>query len=80
MAERIEANGAVQPAGEAIHLPGPSYLPVIVAVGTTIMLVGVVLSWLVFGLGAAITVVAIIRWVIQLRAEMAELPLEHLDH
>jgi hypothetical protein len=80
MAERIEANGAVPPAGEAIHLPGPSYLPVIVAVGTTIMLVGVVLSWFLFGLGVAITVVAIVRWVRQMRAEMAELPLEHLDH
>jgi cytochrome c biogenesis protein CcdA len=80
MAERIEANGAVPPAGEAIHLPGPSYLPVIVAVGVTITLVGVVLNWVVFGLGVAITVVAIARWVRQLRAEMADLPLEHLEH
>jgi type IV secretory pathway TrbD component len=80
MAERIEANSAVSPAGEAIHLPGPSYLPVIVAVGVTIALVGVVLNWVVFGLGVAITVVAILRWVSQLRAEMAELPLEHLEH
>jgi hypothetical protein len=80
MAERIEAHGAVPPAGEAFHLPGPSYLPVIVAVGVMITLVGVVLNWVVFGLGIAITVVAIVRWVGQLRTEMADLPLEHLNH
>jgi hypothetical protein len=80
MAERIDANGAVPPAGEAIHLPGPSYLPLIVAAGVTIMLVGVVLSWLVFGLGAAIAAVALVRWIVQLRAEISDLPLEHLDH
>jgi len=80
MAERIDASGQVPPAGEAIHLPGPSFLPVIVAVGVTIALVGVVLNWVVFGLGVAITIVAIVRWVRQTRAEMADLPLEHLNH
>ena len=80
MAERIDATGQVPPAGEAIHLPGPSYLPVIVAAGTAIALVGIVLNWFVFGLGVAITVVAIVRWVRQMRAEMADLPLEHDPH
>jgi hypothetical protein len=37
----------------------------------------VVLSWFVFALGAAITVVAIVRWIGQTRSEMAELPLDH---
>ncbi len=70
-------NGQVPPAGEPIHLPGPSYLPVLVALGATIALVGVVLNWYVCGLGVAITVVAIIRWVGQVRQEMDDLPLEH---
>jgi hypothetical protein len=77
MAERIQAAGDVEPAGEAIHLPGPSYLPVIVALGTMITLVGVVLNWVVFGLGLAITVFTILRWVGQTRSDIAELPLGH---
>ena len=80
MAERIDASEPVAPAGEAIHLPGPSYLPVIVAAGVAIALVGIVLNWVVCGLGVAIVVVAVIRWVRQMRAEMADLPLEHLSH
>jgi hypothetical protein len=67
----------VPPPGEAIHLPGPSYLPPVVAAGTTIALVGVVLSWVVFGIGLAITLVAIFRWIGQTRADIAELPLDH---
>ena len=63
--------------GEAIHLPGPSYLPAIVAAGTTIALVGLVLNWVLFGIGMAITIVAILRWVGQTRADIADLPLEH---
>jgi type IV secretory pathway TrbD component len=77
VAERIDASGQVEPAGEAIHLPGPSYLPVLVAAGVAITLVGVVLNWVVFGLGLAIVVVAVVRWVRQMRADMADLPLEH---
>jgi len=77
MADQPIENGEVPPAGEPIHLPDPSYLPVLVAAGTTIALVGVVLSWFICGLGVAITVVAMVRWVGQTRREMAELPLDH---
>ena len=77
MAEEISRDGQVPPAGEAIHLPGPSYLPVIVAFGTTIALVGVVLNWVMFGIGVAITVVAIVRWARETREDIADLPLEH---
>lgn len=71
------AEAQVPPPGEPIHLPGPSYLPVLVAFGATIALVGVVLNWVVFGIGLAIMVVAIVRWVAQVRQDMDDLPLEH---
>jgi len=77
MADEPLQNGDVPPAGEAIHLPDPSYLPVIVAAGTTLVLVGVVINVWIFGLGLAVTVVAIARWIGQTREEMAELPLDH---
>jgi len=72
-------DGQVPPAGEPIHLPDPTYLPVIVALGVTIALVGVVMSWYVFGLGAAITLVAVLRWMRETRRDVSELPLSH-DH
>jgi type IV secretory pathway TrbD component len=77
VAERIQQSGGVPPPGEAIHLPGPSYLPVIVALGTTIAIVGVVLSWLICGAGVLIALIAILRWIGDTRRDIADLPLEH---
>ena len=71
------AREAPPPPSEQLHLPGPSYLPALVALGTTIALVGVVLAWALFAIGMAILVVALVRWIREARAEMAELPLEH---
>ena len=77
MAEEIEHGDYVPPAGEPIHLPNPSYLPVLVAAGTTIAVVGVVVNLVLLGIGVLVTLVAIVRWVRQTREEIAELPLEH---
>lgn len=77
MADDQIGDGDVPPRGEEIHLPDPSYLPVVVAAGTTIFLVGIVINFMLAGIGLVITVVAIVRWIRQTREEMAELPLEH---
>ena len=77
MAEEIHQPDYVPPAGEPIHLPDPSYLPVIVAAGTTIAIVGVVVNYVLMAIGVLIALVAIVRWVRQTREEIAELPLEH---
>ena len=65
------------PAGEPVHLPGPSYLPVVTAFGLTLAVTGVVLSWILSGLGVVITVVAVWRWIRDTRRDISELPLEH---
>lgn len=80
--EPREGNGGVRravvpSASEQLHLPGPSYLPVIVAFGVTIALVGVIISYILVAAGLIITAVAIVRWVRETREEIAELPLEH---
>ena len=78
MADEVRVTGAeAEPAGESIHLPGPSYLPVITAFGATVAIVGVVISWILVGIGVVIAVIAIVRWIRETRDEMAELPLEH---
>jgi hypothetical protein len=76
--ETVHADGApAPPPGEPVHLPGPSYLPAVTALGLTLAVTGVVLSWVVCGIGVAITVVALWRWIRDTRRDIAELPLEH---
>ena len=77
MAERIESDGAIPGPSEVVHLPGPSYLPVVVALGLTIALVGILQGWVIVAIGVIITLVGIVRWIRQTREEMSELPLEH---
>jgi hypothetical protein len=69
----------VPPAGEEIHLPGASTDPVLLAVGITIALIGVVTSLLMLIAGALLSLVIIVRWIAGARRDIDELPL-HTDH
>jgi hypothetical protein len=74
--ESSHRNGdIVPPVGEQIHLPGPSYLPALVAVGLTLGIVGVVISQIVVMVGVLIVAVATFLWVREAREELADLPL-----
>jgi Cytochrome c oxidase subunit IV len=64
-------------ASETVHLPGPSYLPVLTALGLTLALTGIVINWVLVGIGVVITLVAVVRWVRETREDIGELPLEH---
>ena len=64
-------------AGETIHLPAPSYQPVLVAFGLTLAVVGIVLSPVLVAIGLAITVITVVRWIRDMRREISELPVEH---
>jgi hypothetical protein len=75
--ESEQPEGALPPATEEIHLPAPSYLPVIVAFGLTIAIMGVVFTWVMVAAGLLIFLIALFRWIGQTRREMAELPLSH---
>jgi hypothetical protein len=67
----------VPPAGEEIHLPGPSLQPLVLTVGITIVLLGVTSSILIVAIGLVISVVTIIRWIADTRRDIDELPLDH---
>jgi hypothetical protein len=67
----------VPPAGEQVHLPGPTYLPAWTAFGITLALVGVILSWVIVAIGAVITIVVVVRWINEAREDISQLPLEH---
>jgi hypothetical protein len=65
------------PAGEEIHLPGPSLQPLLLTVGITVALLGVTTSiWLVIA-GGLLAIGVIIRWIADTRRDVAELPSEH---
>jgi hypothetical protein len=76
--EEVHTGGTPPPPpGEPVHLPGPSYLPVLTALGLTLAVTGIVLSWVITGLGLVITIVAVWRWIRETRADISDLPLEH---
>ena len=68
------------PVGEEIHMPGPSILPALTALGITLLLVGVTTFIELTVAGALITLYAVGRWIREARAEIDELPLDaHSD-
>lgn len=75
--EHVHRDDQAPPPGEPVHLPEPSYLPPLVALGVTLALVGIVVNWAVFGAGVAIAVYCIARWIRHTRADISGLPLEH---
>ena len=66
----------IPPAGEEIHLPGPSNLPILTAVGITLALVGVTTFIELTVIGVLLTLYCVIRWIGDTRREIDELPLE----
>jgi hypothetical protein len=70
----------VPPTGEEVHLPGPTILPLLTALGVTLAVVGITISKILLIGGAIITVVCVLRWIADTRREIDELPLEHEHH
>jgi hypothetical protein len=67
----------IPPTGEEVHLPGPTILPLLVAAGITLAVIGITISKILLVGGVIITVVCVIRWIQDTRREVDELPLDH---
>lgn len=67
----------VPPTGEEIHLPGPSILPFMLAIGITLALIGVTISLVLTAIGLLITIPVLVRWVRSTRDDIDELPESH---
>ncbi len=76
MAEREDIADA-PPAGEQIHLPNPSILPILNAVGISIAIIGIPISLVVVIPGLVLFLVTAAIWIRDARREMDELPLDH---
>jgi hypothetical protein len=66
----------IPPSGEEIHLPGPSLLPALTAIGITLTLIGIT-TFIEFTVaGVILTLACIGRWIKDARHEIDELPLD----
>jgi hypothetical protein len=66
----------VPPTGEEVHLPGPSILPLLTAVGVTLILIGITTYIELTVIGLILTIVVVLRWVRDTRHDIDELPLD----
>jgi len=66
---RVPAGASDEPhpasGGHAIHLPSPSFWPLVVSFGFPIMSYGVLYSWWLVGLGAAVIAVGLVGWALE---------------
>jgi hypothetical protein len=61
---------------EQIHLPAPTLLPLFAAIGITVTLLGLILSWGFVIAGGALTLFVVWRWIKAAREEYEHLPRE----
>lgn len=78
--EASSADEPLAPIGEEIHLPGPSIMPLVLAVGITLALIGITISKVLVVIGLAMMIPTIVLWIRSTRAEIAELPPSHHHH
>jgi Flp pilus assembly protein TadB len=65
------------PAGEEIHLPGPTLIPITAAFAITLIVIGTTITWLLSIVGVVILVLCIVRWIRDTRRDVAALPEQH---
>jgi hypothetical protein len=66
----------VPPVGEEIHLPEPSVVPVLTAIGITLTLIGFTTFIELTIAGGLLTVGCVVTWIRRTRADVDELPLD----
>jgi hypothetical protein len=66
----------IPPVGEEIHLPGPTIVPALTAVGITLTLVGFTTFIELTIAGGALTLGCVLSWIKSTRADIDELPLD----
>jgi hypothetical protein len=78
--EPLPSEPSAPPAGERIHMPAPSILPLVNAAGLALAIVSLTLSWWLVAFGGAIFILSTIRWIRDVRRDIADLPLDHDHH
>jgi hypothetical protein len=68
------------PVGEEVHMPEPSMLPIVNAVGVTLAIVGLTLELAITITGLIIFLVSLVAWIRSAVRDISELPLDHSSH
>ncbi len=66
------------PPGEEIHLPGPSLIPFMSAIGITLIVIGTTITPILSIIGGIIFIWTTIRWIKDTRRDVSELPEDHV--
>ena len=67
----------VPPAGEEVHMPEPSIIPLVNSAALAIAIVSITLNWYIVALAGLVFVITTIRWIADVRRDIDALPLEH---
>jgi hypothetical protein len=68
------------PAGEQIHMPPPSVLPLVNAAALAAAIVSITISWWLVGAAMIVFIATSVRWIRDVRRDIADLPLDHSHH
>jgi hypothetical protein len=70
------------PAGEEIHLPGPTALPIVCAAAITMIVIGTTIGpdFIISIVGIIIFLTTVVMWIRDTRRDISELPEEHAHH
>jgi hypothetical protein len=72
-----EDYGSTPQVGEEIHIPGPSLIPFITAIGITLIVIGTTIDWIWSAVGGVLFIVTVFIWIRDTRRDVSELPEEH---
>jgi hypothetical protein len=75
-----EQQGTVAPVGEEIHMPPPSILPLINAVGLAGAIVTITFHVVLCILFLIVFLTTTVIWIRDTRRDIAQLPLDHSHH
>ncbi len=65
------------PVGEEIHLPGPTLIPLLCAIGITLAVIGTTLGLVISVVGLLIFIPTTAIWIRDTRRDIDELPEDH---
>ncbi len=65
------------PAGEELHLPDPSLVPILNAAGVALALVGLTITFYLTVVGGILFLVTLVKWIRDVTHGISELPADH---
>jgi hypothetical protein len=68
------------PAGEHIHMPAPSIIPLLNATGLAVAIVGITTSLFMVIAGGLLFLATTVRWIADTRREIESLPADSSGH